>query len=618
MDPNKILHRDDFIKHDDKQHSPGRRHKIREELTPEERAMLDGMFKGSVIEIVEPVEEKERGLFFADVPAFNFHIQTLYKFAGDLEPSRLKDEIQRMIASEERLRTNYCLFNGELYRVVLSAGGDGPNIICQDLSHLEPEELDLTLERILKADMHQEFDLQGGPLFRIYSFRTGTGEYAVLLTISKLIASWFNMGRLLRRVGKNADSPEDMESVNSCDKFDVADNDSFSEEQITDQSIQDLPLPYERTPRGEYCQVIYHKSLPGNISSGLLRFMSGSRTLLLAALETAWGLLLMENGSCEDCCVPLLLSDSGDKSGSFYMLSVCLRKNADVSIEHTVEEQADQIAQKTKAARKSGGNRPYSHFLSFYDFFAERASYSAAVASPQGNIIARNLWAASGVKLGVYFRWSGNRISMDFVYDKSRFKPYSLEIISQKYLQILQKMLFDWKQPVADFSGSLPVSDTENEVRRSSDVKEGLRGSLYDAIAGLSFMKGVQTVTLCRDVANPKRIIYLKDKNIPRTEMEENFIFLVKGMVVRSISTGGELYNFLDTRNADSWLNESILIPKKKSRLSIEIVSEEAVCLLIPVAEMNRLMNDEPHIMKRMLLYAVSEMEKYQRFWTQM
>ncbi len=47
-------------------------------------------------------------------------------------------------------------------------------------------------------------------------------------------------------------------------------------------------------------------------------------------------------------------------------------------------------------------------------------------------------------------------------------------------------------------------------------------------------------------------------------------------------------------------------------------MSEDATLLYIPVQEMNRLMNDEPLVMRRMLVHAVAAMEKYQKLWVMM
>ena len=63
-------------------------------------------------------------------------------------------------------------------------------------------------------------------------------------------------------------------------------------------------------------------------------------------------------------------------------------------------------------------------------------------------------------------------------------------------------------------------------------------------------------------------------------------------------------------------LNQA-MIDKDRDKL-MEIMSEDATLLYIPVQEMNRLMNDEPLVMRRMLVHAVAAMEKYQKLWVMM
>lgn len=613
MEQKDILMRKDYIKYGKKRQSSMKRRGINE-LTQKEKSLLANVYKGAVIEAIEPLEAEESRQFLGGAPLFNFHLQTLYKYMGDLEPSGLVHEIQNLIEHEERLRSNYCYLDGEMCRVVLSRGFDMPNIICQDLRHLGRDELDATLERITEEDMHQQFNLNRGALFRISSFRTGDKEYAVLLTVSQVIAPYLDMKCLLRRLGGGRGFP-DSDADTLMNEPDAGKN-TLSNDIKT--GFPQVRLPYERPPHGDFCQVTYRNSLPGNISSGLLKLVAGSRELLLTVLETAWELLLMESNRSDEIHSPLLLPASEEIPEGFFMISTCLKKTDDVSIERTVMGQAVQIDKQIKYARVFNAGMRCSHFLSFYNFFDDRKSFSDSEAFPEGAVVCRNLWAASGVKMGVYFRWNGNKIVVEFLYDKSCFKPYSIELIFQKYLQFLQKVLFDWKQPVSNFVKDLSDSAVEEGNVRHYAVKDDSRNGLYNVISELALIKGVQPETLRRDIANPKRLVYMKGNQISGRDIEENFLFLVEGRALRSISSGGALYNYLDIRTSDSWLNESVLMSEKKSRLAIDIMSEEATVLLIPIAEMNRLMNDEPHIMRRMLLSSVSEMEKYQRLWTQM
>lgn len=585
-----------------------------DDLEPEDRSTLAAIYRGSAIEAIEPPTEDERSQFSGGEPALNVHLQTLYKYEGNLEPSRFIQAIRDMTEQEECLRTNYCLLNGEIRRVILSRRRDVPNIICQDLSSMEPKEQDDALERIMEGDMLLEFDLQQGALFRVSSFRTGETEYAVLVTVSLLIASRFDAGKLFRQLGKVGDARTSQTSVRESSV--PRKRPLFTEEDAPD-SLPPFPsLPYEKAPHGDYRQASYRKWIPGNIISGLKKLSSDQWEVLMAALETAWGLLLLENSPREETCSPLLLSSSQNTS-DFCVILARLRKSSDNSMEHTVAEQAAQIGQNAKNGRISPAVLSSNHFISFYDFLRAEKPFSESPARPEGTVIARNLWFARGMTLGVYFRRTGSRVLLTFLYDKSRFKPYGIELIAQKYLRILQKMLFEWKQPLSSFSqDALPDTDRSNIKPHVSPESAWER--LHSFVSGLEFFREIPSETLYRDITAPRNVACLMGDMVPGKDIEENFIFLVRGNAVRNIDPGDGSFNYLDFCSPNAWLNESVLLTRRKTKLSIEIMSEDATLLYIPVQEMNRLMNDEPLVMRRMLVHAVAAMEKYQKLWVMM
>lgn len=587
-------------------------------LEPEERDRLEDLYRGSVVEAIEPLAADEHRLFSDGEPALNIHLQTLYKCKGDLEPPRLIEAIRDMTEREEALRTNYCLLNGEMRRVILSRRKDTPDIICQDLSHMMPKEQDTALERIMDGDMLLEFDLQQGYLFRLSSFRTGEAEYAVLVTVSPLIASRFDMGAVFRQLRESGSEDASPSQTALREPSSPRKQSMFPEGEVPDALLPPLPdLPYERPPHGDYQQTVYRKRLPGNIISGLKKLSSENREVLMAALETAWGLLLLDNGTEEDTCFPLLLSSSQNTS-DFYTILARIHRDSDISVDHTVAEQAAQIGKSFKTGRISPIGLSSGHFVSFYDFLRAGKPFSESPALPVGTVIARNLWFARGVTLGAYFRWVESSVVLTFLYDKSRFKPYGIELIAQKYLRMLQQMLFDWKQPLSSFARST-LPDADSQKAKLPFSSESTWKGLHNMIAGLGLFREVPPETLYRDITSPRNVACFMGDIIPRKEIEENFIFLVQGNAVRSIDSGDGSFNYLDYCSPDAWLNESVLLPgRMAAKLSIEIMSEDATLLYIPAPEMNRLMNDAPHVMRRMLVHAIAEMEKYQKLWGQM
>ena len=585
-----------------------------QDLSVEEQVVLRRIYPESEIEAVESLSGDEvRALFPDGLPSSDVHVQTLYKFQGRLEPSDFRRTVQEAVSRTECLRTNYCRLGREVQKVILMQPKESPNIICQDLSQLEGDALDKTLQQIMEANMRQEIDLVHGAPFRLSAFRTGPSEYAVLAVTSQIVAGCFDFRKIFREMGDGVAS-EDVPfgSSSMTEKED-------DEASYWDQLLENLPsvpaLPYEKSRRAEYRQGFYRTGLPRNISLSLQKFASGNRDLLMGILESAWGLLLLETNKGSDTYFPLLLPSHGT-GGFLRVLPIRFRKTPEISIEKTVASQLAQIGESMKCSRGPSQELSFNHLLSFYDFLHGERAYSAVEAFPEGNVVTQNVWAVQGIGLGIYFHANGDQFSMTMIYDESRFKPYGMELLAKRYAHILQQVLLDWKQPLSIF---------ERENRGDEGAKPFLRNKesaasppVHSLISQINFMEGIDLSALRRDILHPRIAACFMGDRIPKKEMEENCIFVLKGTVSRNIKLGNGLYNLLDLKKANSWVNETCLLPTRRSSLSVEVMSEDATLLYIPLEEMSRLMNNEPLIQRRMLLHAIDEMEKYQRLWAQM
>ena len=583
-----------------------------QDLSAEDQSVLRRIYPESEIEAVESLSENERRALFLDgLPSSNIHVQTLYKFQGRLEQSDFRRAIQEAVSRTECLRTNYCRLGREVRKVILVQPKELPDIIFQDLSHLEGEELDKTLQQIMEANMRQEIDLVHGAPFRLYAFRTGSSEYAVMVVTSQVVACCFDFRKVFRETGEGMVSEE--VPCSSSPGMEM------EETSYWDWLLEDLPsapaLPYEKSRRAEYRQGFYRTSLPRNISLSLQKFSFGNRDFLMGILESAWGLLLLETNKCSDTYFPLLLPAHAT-GGFLRVLPIRFRKTSEISIEKTVAAQLVQIGESMKCRCVPSQELSFNHLLGFYDFLCGERAYSTGEASSEGSIVAQNVWAVQGIGLGIYFHADGDQFSMTMLYDESRFKPYGMELLAKRYAHILQQVLLDWKQPFSTFERE--NCGDESAKLSLSNQKSVARPPIHSLISQISFMEGIDLATLRRDIHHPRIAACFMGERIPKKEMEENCIFVLKGIVSRNIKLGNGLYNLLDLKKANSWVNETCLLPARRFGLSVEVMSEDAVLLYIPLEEMSRLMNNEPLIQRRMLLHVIGEMEKYQRLWAQM
>lgn len=576
------------------------------DLSPREQAVLHATYGNGEVVAVEPLSEWEAPQFTQEGSAFHIHFQTLYKVKGNLDPSRLAEAVRDMEKDEEFLRVNYCTMGKEVRKIILSHRKNPPGIICQDLAHLKGEDLENTLRRVVEADMRQEFDLRRDALFRLSCFRTREEEYAVLATVSHAIAHCFDPRDIFRRINRIAREPGSPRRGGNT----AAGQFHLNAEDLPPISV----LPYERPSGKPYRQASYRFLLPANVSHMLERRFSDN--LLLPILSYAWGLLLLEGGKLRDAWIPLLVSDKDTAQDAFRILSVHPRSTSDISMEKILAAQAAQIEEDMRNHGLPLEHLSTGHFLSFYDFFREDMPYSSAPALPEGNVIFKNLWAAQGTRLAVYFHRRGDDIHMTFLYDENRFKPYGIVLLAKRYVQTLQQMAIDWKQPLSAFHQRELLSAEEKISISLHPIRDG-RNNLFDILSGTKLLEDVEIRVLKQNIGNPRFVACSMGDRIPREDTDRNFILLLKGTAARNIATGSGLYNFLDIQKAGSWLNETSFLPGNRARLSIEILSEDASLLYVPIDEMNRLMNEEPAIQRRMMVYALEEMEKYQRLWVQ-
>ena len=76
-------------------------------------------------------------------------------------------------------------------------------------------------------------------------------------------------------------------------------------------------------------------------------------------------------------------------------------------------------------------------------------------------------------------------------------------------------------------------------------------------------------------------------------------------------------YNALDIKKENCWLNELIFLDEKKARVSVEVLTEQAKFLLIPLSSVQAVMSRHPGFAMSMLKYTARQLEKYQRLWVQ-
>ena len=601
-------------------------------LTEEEKARIESiygpqplfdhaLFSSCEINSVNFLTSAEEWFFEDDtLVSPYFTVQTVYKFRGNFTPIKFNLELGRLIEREPFLRSNYIRLGGLTLRVVVNRKS-ATSIFYRNISSQTAKEINSSINMFVDTDMRREFDLEKGELFRIAVFRTGEDEYAVVLTILAMIKKHFDMhGLLLSLAGADSTAARDKAGAASKGSGGLPITDAIRE--YWKNLLRDLPvmpkLPFYKESDGAFKQGAYHVSIPEEDIS-LLRGKSESNLqLLMCILQTAWGLFLQHFNDSYDtyCCVLMPKRNGTARTDGITMLPVRFTADGSTTIARAVNQQFRQLVsswpysclmQDSIFEIMGSPKKIFGHFLCFDGFGEKQMAYSQVEARPFGALAARNLWDAQGIPLGVYFRPTNESVAVTFLYNKLSFENGGIQKIADRFLSVLHAMLSGWNYTLDEFRLALDAEfQGAKEIRYSAGPNELIKIPLLENVRVSSIRN------LWRFFATET---FFEGDYISLSEKENMLCFLLDGTAARLMENRSGWLNMLDFVKKGTWLNENVFLENKPSRIFLEIISESAVLVEIPKETMENLIDEEPFLMRRMFMHALSEMEKYRRFW---
>ena len=515
--------------------------------------------------------------------------QILYKVQGHLNPVALKEAVQTAIDEQEILRSAFFVKEGMLCQAVFPEY-QMPDILCWNHAGMGADDTARILNAAMEGDMRQ--GLGDNEFFRLSAYQTGEDAYAVLVTAENILAENFDF-----RTIWGGDTLAEAHAASGKE----AETDAAAYwDSLPPLEPSDFDLPFSK-PGADGNLKTYRLTLPPNLTKELTERATGKREILLGALATAWALTLNEEGSAafsdlthgKTTVCPLLLT----------------RQNT------TTEKLVSDVArQLEESPRFSFALPPFpcNSLLSFAAFLREGGNYAKASATPDGQIIDERVWSPQHIPLSLYF--SGNSdLSVLFLYEAERFKPFGVELLAKRYVNVLLRLSRDFRQP---FLGFTMIYSQEEK----SAATEPLRSSqsVFDLLHASSLLSEVTITQLKENLGGARLTSKLMGDRISGDALEQNVIYLAQGQVSVSLYDLNGWCNVLGLKKDDSWLNEIILLPQRSSKLALEIVSDAADLIYIPLAEFRRLLYNEPSAVRGMLLLALAEMEKYQKLWVSM
>ena len=603
------------------------------ELTAEEKNILEqiygkfvlnsGYSQNQIEEVQELTPEESRFFDRKNFISPHFCIQTLYKFKGEILPMQFNRAVKNLLTEDKNFRANFCNVGTRTVKVIF-ANRDMPEIVFRNLK-LDAEELDETLIKILEADRRLDFNIKNGNLIRFSAFRTGENEAAVLVTVSQLISQRFNAESFFKAVFED----KKYKKMEPPKNIKIPQVETRVKEYWTGL-LKNLPappqIPFSKKISGIYNAENYRVKIPADVLSDLRLNSQSSRVILMITLQTAWGFLLQViNKNFDVVFCQLTSNKKSDQDFSLNLMPVRLKISKDITLGNIVNQQFKQFVISKPysffdwAAIENLTSRRtnlFDHFLSFLDFAADEKTFSQVDAAPEGKIVERNFWDAQGMKLGVYFQYNAQDLSISFQYDKNQFFPNAGERLANLYNLILRQMLLYWNAPFADFLSNIQKLAAEiSAVKESSPEDE--RKILIDFISKNKILQSESTGSTAILVENSKLITRFEGDRIYGDMLDKNLIFVVEGKLARSLDTGDGWFNALDIIKAGGLLNENIFLEKRRSIISAEVLTEKAVLLLISLETFESATRQNPALYKSVLRHIVQQMEKYQMLWLQ-
>ena len=549
----------------------------------------------------------------------NFVTQTLYKFSGMLNTFKFSREVHSCIESAEELRTNYCSGDEKNFAVVLKKNITEPEITFQNLQNLDDDELDGALKKLMEADMRRDFNLQKGNLIRFSIFHTKDSEYAILVTAAKILLEKFNVEEFL----KNALGVE-YKSLSTKPAFEYQPQLESSIREYWAKILKNLPkkqnLPYLQPARQNEDRQTYRAVIPAGIMSDVKKIANTNRIMLMTMLQTAWGLMLQEYNETDDAAYCLFVP-SKDKNGRrINTFPMRLNNSEELTVEKLVRNQFQQILISRPYSQFdwsslneiSGESEIFDHFLNFNEFMAEDQPFTQIETQSKLELVTQNSWQAKDFRLGIYFNYSEDEVSMSVMYSKNRLEMKKAAILSKRYLMTLNQMLTSWNSSVAKCKNNL-----KNRIlaERNKIPPEDEKAQLQNFVSKTQLLQGIKRGVLQTFMKSAKFSTKFEGDRIFDEELTSKLIFLVEGRAALSMESNSGWYNVLEMKIAGLPLNENIFLSEKKYKVVAEILSEQAVILEIPIEDMRAILNQNPELWQNIAEFSINELANYKKLW---
>ena len=469
-----------------------------------------------------------------------------------------------------------------------------PEIVQRNIERVSGASLDKAMKKAMDDDKRHAFDIASDSLLRITIIRTGDGEYAVLLTESVLIAGAWSMHEVIARTTRaRALSPENMAGVRLADPGEAPSAATRAYWQSVLKDLPPVPLLRGYKPVTKRIEPARHRIEIASRDWALLQEKAnGNKHMLIAILHTAWGLLLQYMSGFPGTYYCLLMPDpcarlrnSAATAGTVSSVVVRLACKEGQAVRAIMGQQFRQMLASTSfsCTRMKDIRKDYrdlfNHFLSFHDFSLDSMSYADVEGTPDGRVADLHCWDVQAMDLGVYFYHEKAALSLVFLYNQANFAFHAVERLAKNYETVLRSFLMCWDEPLARFEARLDQHILD--VRGSKQEAGSRQQEMLDFLAGTGLLQGLS------EEARDALLDVIQEKSCSEYEIipdtPDSLLVLREGIVARCVDHGASVTP-MDVIKEGGWLNENALATGSGTRLLLQVVSEKARIISIPIS----------------------------------
>jgi amino acid adenylation domain-containing protein len=128
-----------------------------------------------------------------------YNIPVAIKLSGHLKVEALKKAIDELVNRHEALRTVFINQQGRPFQVIKEP--EPTALMMEDLSRLSQDRQRAEVERRMREEANEPFDLSQGPLVRGRLLRLSEEEHVLMFTVHHIVSDGWSAGVMIREVG---------------------------------------------------------------------------------------------------------------------------------------------------------------------------------------------------------------------------------------------------------------------------------------------------------------------------------------------------------------------------------------------------------------------------------